>query len=498
MSFMKNLEALATVTRTANGDLAYSTTLNKNLDLFGVGSSTNSNTFVDLFEKAYDEDRLLAIKNLFFTRDIRNGNGRRLNFREGLKKLAEIAPKDFIAILPFVSEIGRWDDIMDFVDHKEVGKEVVSLIKNQLEKDLKSKESISLLGKWMPKETSKNERTSYLAKYLANALYKGNKKLYRKNNATLKNKLNILEHNLTNKEYSFDYNHVPSKALLKYTNAFERNDKIRYTQFKENVEKDKFSLEKLGKKALKVYPHEFVTTVIQNQYYNNDKVNLANLMWSSLPKEFTDKKILVVRDGSESMIRRLPNKMKGSVSDVATALTLYTAERLTGEFKDSFITFSRRPKFVKIPKRCDTLSQKVWELQKYDDALNTDIEKTYDLIYEASLIAKPEDRPDMILVVSDMQFDSGADGNKSTFEVMRKKFESSGLKFPKYVYWNLNVSGEPTFTTRDEDVLLVSGFSTNLLKTLLHGEDYKTNLDLMHEILSRYNYLDEVLNKVGD
>ena len=86
MTFMDNLINQNRKTVTTNGDVAYSTTLNANLDFFGSAGSipVNKNNvpheFMNLFTKAYREDSETALKNALYYRDIRGGLGR----REGL------------------------------------------------------------------------------------------------------------------------------------------------------------------------------------------------------------------------------------------------------------------------------------------------------------------------------------------------------------------------------------------------------------------------------
>ena len=68
---------------TENGDLAYATSGSYCLDFFGLigGMRGNHRLIMPLFLKAFAEDRLLAIKLLFYTRDVRGGLGERDAFR---------------------------------------------------------------------------------------------------------------------------------------------------------------------------------------------------------------------------------------------------------------------------------------------------------------------------------------------------------------------------------------------------------------------------------
>lgn len=61
---------------TKNGAIAYSSTFNKVLDMFAFGSAYRERSdedIITLFEEALNEDKTLAMKCLFWIRDIRGG-----------------------------------------------------------------------------------------------------------------------------------------------------------------------------------------------------------------------------------------------------------------------------------------------------------------------------------------------------------------------------------------------------------------------------------------
>ena len=249
-TFIKELERLDNMTNTTNGDIAFKSTLNANLDFFGLsGSVSDQEKIIELFVKAYSEDPLTAIKNLFYLRDIQYGYGRRQSFRTLMKLLSEKQRDIAIKLIPYIPSLGRWDDLVILVDSK-VKNEVLSIISEQIKSDLKS-ENCSLLGKWLPTENSPNHETKKLAVILANKLFNGDRKAYRKTCSTLRSKINILETYLVNKDYSFDYSKIPGKAMLKYTKAFTRNDYERYNNYLNELSKN---FEMLSKKASKMYP----------------------------------------------------------------------------------------------------------------------------------------------------------------------------------------------------------------------------------------------------
>ena len=482
-TFIKELERLDNMTNTTNGDIAFKSTLNANLDFFGLsGSVSDQEKITELFVKAYYENPLTAIKNLFYLRDIQYGYGRRQSFRTLMKLLSEEQRDIAIKLIPYIPSLGRWDDLVVLVDSK-VKNEVISIISEQIKSDLKS-ENCSLLGKWLPTEKSPNHETKKLAVILANKLFNGDRKAYRKTCSTLRSKINILETYLVNKDYSFDYSKIPGKAMLKYTKAFTRNDYERYNNYLNELSKN---FEMLSKKASKMYPYEIVKKVRSN----SEDIKLGNALWKSLPKD-KDSKFLVVRDGSASM-----TWSKNSVVpiDIADSITLYASERLTGDFKNTFITFSSNPKFVTIPERLTTLEEKYKYLRKFNDMSNTNIEKTYDLILEAFKNSPKESHPEAIVIISDMQFDRATTdlyNHSNTFDIVKNKFKEAGIELPKFVFWNVATTGNYTFTTDDKfNALFISGFSKNIFDELLEGSVLSAE-DLLNKVLSRYDYLNEI------
>jgi hypothetical protein len=83
---------------------------------------------------------------------------------------------------------------------------------------------------------------------------------------------------------------------------------------------------------------------------------------------------------------------------------MYCAERIGGPFKNHYISFSSRPQFIKI-EGVDFVD-KVRRIYKTNLCSNTNIEATFDLLMNAAKTANPEDIPETIVIISDMQIDS--------------------------------------------------------------------------------------------
>ena len=168
MSLLDEMKSSFNETRTLNNDVAYKSTLNPVLDFFsssGAMRNSEDDSILHAFNAAYANDKDLALKALFYARDIRGGQGERHLFRVVLKYLAYFYPEDIIGLVEHISEYGRWDDLFVL---KGTPLETVMLVRisGQLADDVKS-DHPSLLGKWMPSINTSSIETKKLANWFA-------------------------------------------------------------------------------------------------------------------------------------------------------------------------------------------------------------------------------------------------------------------------------------------------------------------------------------------
>lgn len=118
-TFLEELTKEDNKTLTENCAVSYRSTLNKVLDLFAFGGSYRNRSEEDcikLFKDAFEENRLLAVKCLFYLRDCRGGAGERRFFRVCFKWLANEYPEVALEVFKLVPEYGRWDDLYCLVN----------------------------------------------------------------------------------------------------------------------------------------------------------------------------------------------------------------------------------------------------------------------------------------------------------------------------------------------------------------------------------------------
>ena len=503
MNFIKSIENELNEEKcyTENGATAYKTSGSKLPDInFSVSSLRNMtcNQVYDKFMDAYYENPRLAIKWLFYCRDVRGGLGERRTFRIIINHLAYIQPKLVDQLVEHIAHYGRYDDLLCLLD-TPVKSAVLNYIENQIYADLQAMpkgESISLIGKWLPSFGASSSETKRYAKIIANHLNLSEKP-YRKLLTKLRRYIDIVESKMSANLWSeIDYSAVPSRANLIYGNAFLKRDEYRRVEYLKSLSRGETKIN-----AGVLYPHDIIHRYIQDDSatfaphvtYNDTMEEL----WKALSNSSkTCGNILVVGDGSGSMLTKIGNT-NISALEVANALEIYFAERCSGPFKNKYITFSNKPQLVDLS-GAKNLLEKILKARRHNEIANTNIEETFKLILKTAVKynMSQEDMPEAILIISDMEFDHATTGfvNKTLFENIRQDFESKGYKVPRLVFWNVNsrTCGIP-IKENDLGVTLVSGFSVNIIDMVMSDEldPYKCLVKVLES--DRYQPIEQVL-----
>ena len=482
--FINALKETSNLTTSTNGATMYSSTFNPLLDFnFKISSYRNGdrdNRFLNIIEdwrKVLDDTSIsdeIKIKYLFYLRDAREGIGERYTFRiamlttlnEGTENQRTLAIKS----LKYLSEFGRWDDLLHLHNiTAEANIEIESIIRNQWVEDLhsyKQNKPISLLAKWLPSINSHSVQTKAEAKKWCKILGLS-EPVYRKSLSMLRSYLNIVERNMSSKEYEkINYSEVPSKAALLYKDAFKRNDTERYTKYLEDL--------KANKNGVKVNASVTMPYEIVKKYRGCDSEDtLFEEAWKAIPcEDISD--TLVIRDGSDSMTWNDIGNTGCKPIDFATSLAIFFAEHSKGEFKDKFITFSSRPQFVDLSD-CNSLREKIWKAYRHSDCSNTNLGATFDLILDTAIWhhLTQEDLPKNLLIVSDMQFDAATAAHRDVYtlmEIIEQKFAEHGYKLPRLIFWQITSTDHVVFPQIKGNCVLISGFSQNNYKMIMSGK----------------------------
>ena len=475
----KELEKQDNYSMTENGAIGYMSTGSALVDSnYKISSLRQSDEeeIINLFDKAFEENREYALKWLFFARDVREGVGERRLFRICYKRLLKLDEDAFQKNLDNISEYGRWDDLISLIGMSNTADEyIINIIKRQLDEDLDNfnhNKPISLLAKWLPSENASSTSTKIMAKRIIRLLGMTPRK-YRLMLSDLRAYSNVVEVKMCGNEWkSIDYEKVPSLANLKYKNAFLKHDENRRLEYLKSVENGE---RKINMKV--ATPVDIVSRYSQRYRSIRDYDQTLELAWNNL-KDIMVEDTLVVADGSGSMT--MPVSGNTMALDVANAMAIYTSEHNSGVYKNKYITFSYKPQFVEF-KESDTLKTKLEIALKHCEVANTNIEAVFDLIL-AVAVDNNIPHGEMvknILIISDMEFDMAQGGwwgddnplTKSLFEVIAKRYEDAGYFLPKLIFWNVNSRTQTIPLTENElGVILVSGFSQNVLKMVMSSK----------------------------
>jgi hypothetical protein len=446
---------------TENGAIGYRTTGKSLLDMNFKTSSYRGSTVETILHdwlEAWNENNELAIKWLFFARDVRGGMGEKRLFQVIFEYMIQNHYKEVRHLMPLVAEYGS------FKDYRFIGLPLaMNFIKETLKEDLKNMEMgkpISLLGKWLPRVNTSSKETRRFASTVANGLDMGVVQ-YRKMCSKLNKYLNTVETFISaNRWKDVRYEAVPSKANIKLANAFLRHDETRRRAYLDNPNS--------VIKTATNYPHEILNSLLTGK----DKATMEK-MWKQLP-DYSLENTIVVADGSGSMT--MGNTSVAPII-IANALAIYFAERNKGEFKNTYITFSTHPRLVKFGED-NTLREKYLIAKKHCEVSDTNIQAVFSLILNTAIRNKmsQEELPKNVLIISDMEFNSAIDdkdaemGN-NLFKVIADSYTQAGYKLPKLIFWNL-CSRTETIPIKENDmgVALVSGFSPSIVDMVMSNK----------------------------
>ena len=460
-----------------------------------------------LFITSYEEDPLYTMKWLMYVRHIKIGLGERDIFRMMLTKIGDLHPEMALQFIIGTElwNYGRWDDVLRiFFDttstilHDGLGE----LIANQFRRDVMGcglGDSISLLAKWMPSNNTSSKQKRSEAVILQSLLHL-NAREYRKMLSKLREHLSVVDRQASFNQWNdINYNHVPSKANLKYRNAFLKHDEERRKAYLTSLQK--------GDDAVKInansmYLYDIVQAYVEKRGYWGEILKpydeTLEQLWNAqeVPKDYED--ILIIRDGSASMCQHLTGNSSVTALSVADSIALYCAQHNKNEsFRNRFITFSNRPQMVDIS-MCQTLRDKLRRLHRFDDYSNTDIEATFDLILDTAVKnhMRQEELPSSCLIISDMQFDQATqhEDNTTVIESCRRKFEALGYTMPRLIFWNVSVYAHNTIPVQmhPSGVILVSGFSKSIVDMVVSRE-LNPETALKDELDAKCSIVDEVL-----
>ena len=471
-------------TYTENGADALNTTGGALVDMFSslpAMRGRDPQAMIRLFELAWKENPLFALRCLFQLRDVRGGEGERDAFRILLHWAARTREDAIRANLPLIPFYGRFDDCYALLD-TPVEHDMWALLRAQLARDrqdMAAGQPVSLLAKWLKKANSRHADTRALGRYTAGKLGLSEYE-YNRLTARLRRYMDVAEVRMSAREWAaIRYEGVPGRAMLIYRNAFTRHDKARFSAYLEAVASGSAAIH-----SGTLYPYDIIEKIL----YRNEQSPVLEAQWKALPDYVGGgSDILVMADVSGSMYGR---PMASSIG-----LALYFAERNRGAYRNLFMTFSSRPQIVNL--QGDTLWEKVAFIAKSQWGMNTNLISAMQRVLDIAVREKlPQSAlPRALVVITDMEFDqaNAPMRNRRTYsEHIKAMFAEKGYAAPCLVFWNVSARHYVFHAdAAEEGVVLVAGHSAGMFENLiafLSDGTVITPRNMMYDVLSGERY----------
>ena len=468
--------------RTENGMKARQSTANAVTDLFFKIGAMRGQNVIPAWTAARVANPNLATRVALWARDVRGGAGERKIFRDILVEMSNSQDGRTYQVMQKVPELGRWDDLLVLIG-TVYEKPAMEMIRNALE------DSNGLCAKWMPRQ---GDVAVKLRKFLG-----WTPKFYRKRLVEL---TKVVETQMCAKDWdNINFNHVPSVASSRYKKAFSRHTE-KYKEWTAALVSDvKEVRESVKVNAGAVYPYDVLKGVINTYGARYDSSNLQHILaqWEALPNFVGDANILPLVDVSGSMTSpaggynaKLKSNSGVTCLDVAVSLGLYLADKNKGKFKDTFLTFSSDPQLLHLKGNIlDKVKQMVTSKWEMSTNLHLALDKILLTAVEGNVMQS--EMPEVLLILSDMQFDQCTRYDDSAMEMIARKYIDNAYNVPNIVFWNLNAHDNVPVKYDTRGAALVSGFSPSIVKAVLQAEmdNFTPEAIMMQTIMSpRYDY----------
>lgn len=419
-------------------------------------------SIISRYEQCLNYDYKEALKLLIFVRDKVDGLGERRIFRVLLRYLAETNPKFVIENLALIPKHGRYDDLYALFN-TPIQEDVIELFKEQISLDVKA-EKPSYLGKWLKSENTSSEESRKLA--LETRLGLGySSREYRKLLSFLRERIGVLEKNITLKRYdNINYQNISARKLLKYKNLFLKEDP---EYFNEYLESDNFIIKD---------PLPIIIELCNKKSASKDEkdlnVKLFNKYLESI-NNYSKDETLVINGINED------SKLKKDIY-VFIMMTLLYKSLNSSRFKNYYMYFKKHPKFNKII-GVDML-QDIEILKSSNNLKEGSLFEALDLLL-LTILRKNislDDIPDTILYINN--------SNELKADEIKEYFEKNWFnirKKPKIKI--LNLSSNKFKLIKEDNITFIYGYKNKYLKNII--EDIEVDeVEEVREKFKQINY----------
>ncbi len=423
---------------------------------------------INSFRKILFIDKYESIRFLFFIRSIKSGLGERRIFRVILKYLGRDYPELLINNLNIIPKYGRWDDLYSLFD-TPLEKDVISLFKYQIQEDLLSKNP-STLGKWLKSENASSKESRVLG-LKTRVLLDYTPKEYRKLLSTLRRKLNLIEVNLSSKEYSkIDYEKISKLSLNKYKKALYRNDNENYTIYcSKNI------------KGSNLCPNKIIHYILNKNKLKNINNNLEKLIFNITIKESKSIEDTFIINGLDE------NQSDEVFSILIFSILLYKKINLNA-FKNYYISYKRNPKFNKLIE--SSLIKNIELIYNNYINFNIDLEAALDLLLFTILKKNlnDESKPKSVLFI----YNSTENINFNISEDLVMKWLKAGLELPRIKLWNLKNMYSNFSIVNINNVINMTGYNNKIWPYLIESKEI-SNSQIILDKYKKSNFEDIII-----
>lgn len=487
--FLKAMKKETNYTRTENGAITHKSTLNKVLDMFAMGGSMRNRSdedVINMFKSAYEEDKTLALKCLFYLRDVRGGAGERRFFRVCLKWLAQHFPEEAEHLIPSVPTYGRYDDLY-VLENTPCEEMLFQYLYNMVFHN-----DDHLVYKWLKSENCSSKESKRIA-LKTRQTFGMTSREYRKMLTEGRKACHLVETLMSQNQWDqIAFDKLPSRAGLLYKNAFMRREetKERYAAFMSDT-KTKVNANVLN-------PVEIAHQILNAQW--NKPSSTERQAWQKYWDNLKD--YYHGREEPGIAVVDVSGSMTGTPMEAAVSMGAYIAERGKGPFHNHFITFSARPQLVEF--EGVDIYDKFTRAIGADWGMNTNLEAVFDMLLETGRRnhVPNAEMPKTIYIFSDMEFDRGLTCDVSTadywgrvrtmnrsqidtlIERKMREWKSYGYTAPRVIFWNLDAR-QNNIPAIGPGFSYCSGFSMSALEGVLSGKD---GIEMMLDVLESERY----------
>lgn len=432
---------------------------------------------IENFRRIFYSGTSHSIKLLFFIRDKVNGLGERRVFRVLLNYLGNEHPRYIENNLTLIPKYGRWDDLYSLFNTK-LEDAVIDLFKNQIQIDINSNKP-STLGKWLKSENASSKESRSFGNKTRRLLGYSPKE-YRRLLSSLRRKIDIVETNISRREYSkINYENLTESNIKKYKKAFLKNDKENYEKFKLENPRKTFVFKSL----------ENIISIIREEL-NNPSINSIEDMYLKNLEYLIDKNIKDLNSFEDTLII---NGIEGELMQnkniyfdiLISTILLYNKLNLN-DFKNYYMSFKKNPKFNKLT-RTDYIGN-IKSISKNNINYNMDLNSALDLLLFTSIKKnlKPEAIPKSIMFI----YNKSEDMSSNDLKCISEKWINSEFEMPKIKLWNLKDLSSKFSISYKDNVVIISGYNKYIWKYILESKEIKNSNIIMDKFNSiQYNDL---------